>query len=119
MIYIPVSVAELVDKVTILKLKLNNITDNDKLINIKKEYDELNLLLNLAGINECDENFLKMLEINQKIYTLQDFLMLKNNDDEFLRLSKMLHQYNNERSRIKKEINIKFKSEIIEEKSYK
>jgi hypothetical protein len=118
---IEVSTGEIVDKLSILKIKQNNIKDNEKLININKEYDYLyKIVFEDLKINK--EDFYKLILINEKLWEIEDDLRIKENkkqfDEEFIELARNVYYTNDERANIKKDINIKYKSNFVEEKSY-
>lgn len=118
---IEVSTGEIVDKLSILKIKQNNIKDNEKLININKEYDYLyKIVFEDLKINK--EDFYKLILINEKLWGIEDDLRIKENkkqfDEEFIELARNVYYTNDERANIKKDINIKYKSNFVEEKSY-
>lgn len=126
MILTPISVGELIDKITILEIKFYNIKDNKKIKNIKKE---LNILQNLCEIYEISskkkykqfKNDLK--KINLKLWEIEDKIRIKESkekfDDEFINLARSVYLTNDERAKIKKKINLFFKSDVVEEKCYK
>jgi len=122
MILVPISIGELVDKITILKIKQMYIQDTDKLQNIEKEYNELKKLFDELNLKE-DEDFFELKTVNEKIWHIEDTLRLKEErnefDVEFILSARGAYLCNNDRSNIKKKINIKHNSYIIEEKSYK
>lgn len=118
---IEVSTGEIVDKLSILKIKQNNIKDKEKLININKEYDYLyKIVFEDLKINK--EDFYKLILINEKLWEIEDDLRIKENkkqfDEEFIELARNVYYTNDERANIKKDINIKYKSNFVEEKSY-
>ncbi|HLV30900.1 MAG TPA: DUF6165 family protein [Chitinispirillaceae bacterium] len=119
---IHISIGELVDKVTILTIKLRRITDKLKLKNIKNEYNELIIPMNIAGIQTSNRYFNKLLEINTQLWKIEDRIRLKESkqqfDDEFIQLARSIYFINDKRSEVKKEINLKYGSDIIEEKEY-
>ena len=113
---IEVSNGELIDKITILEIKSKKITNLDKLQNIKNELEILNQYefpceskSNLYIVNEflwnCEENIRK-------------YAATGSYDSGYIDCSKDIHTFNDERARIKKEINIATSSSIIEEKSH-
>ena len=115
------STGEIVDKLSILKIKQNNIKDKEKLININKEYDYLyKIVFEDLKINK--EDFYKLILINEKLWEIEDDLRIKENkkqfDEEFIELARNVYYTNDERANIKKDINIKYKSNFVEEKSY-
>ena len=122
---IEISNGELLDKLSILELKLKNITDENKLINVRSEFEELNPLAQqifkkkAVGINEL---YLKLSEINGNLWDIEDDIRQcerdKKFDSKFVQLARDVYFTNDIRSELKKEINILTKSGIIEEKSY-
>lgn len=122
---IPVSVGELVDKITILLIKEQQAKDEVKLQNIKKELVLLQRKLDELGIagHPAFEPLLTVLVgVNAKLWNLEDDVRVKlraeNYDAEFIEIAKGIHATNDERSHIKRQINELFNSEIIEEKIY-
>ncbi len=122
-IKVEVSLGELVDKVTILSIKLERITDPGKLKNIQKEYDILSHAMNKAGISKDSEAFRRLRAVNMKLWDIEDRIRekeaQKSFDNEFINLARAVYFTNDERSRIKREINLEYGSDLIEEKSYK
>ena len=125
MILIPVSLGELIDKITILKIKLNKIKDSGKLININNEYILLSKILIDNNFTEENEYFQKLLSLNLKFWDYHDWQRdrWKNSNDGYIDTllyfkSKEEHLLNDTRAEIKKEINTLFKSNIVEEKSF-
>jgi autotransporter strand-loop-strand O-heptosyltransferase len=123
MLEVPVSNGEIVDKVTILQIKLENIKDEKKLENIRKEYETLFPLMKEDIFNEDHELYGKLLEINKKLWDIEDKIRDKERensfDEEFIELARSVYYTNDERSIIKKEINKLTGSGLVEEKSYK
>ena len=118
---IPVSLGELIDKITILNIKLKYVNDKKK-DNLKHEKD---LLLNELGKSsvQIDINFIEELQIiNQKLWDLEDKIRIKEFkkvfDQEFIELARSIYKLNDNRFKKKLEINKKYKSEIFEEKIY-
>lgn len=123
MIQVPVSLGELVDKITILQIKLIEIKDEEKLKNIQKEYDALTSLPIYKELRTQISSYLNQLFIvNQKLWVLEDDIRkcekAESFDDIFVRCARSIYKTNDERSRIKKELNLAFGSELIEEKSH-
>ena len=119
---IEVSIGEIVDKLSILRIKKLNITDKDKLNNIIKEYDYLfEIVFNELKIDSEDFNDLQI--INKSLWDIEDKIRDKERqksfDEEFIELSRSVYIKNDLRSNIKKQINIKYGSSFVEEKSYK
>ena len=121
---IPVSWGELFDKITILQIKIENFQEKNALNNVKTEHDQLNTIYNnnflIDEIARVLFNDLK--EINQKLWDIEDKIREKEKskkfDKEFIELARNVYFTNDERSRIKRNINETFGSKIIEEKSY-
>ena len=124
LIKIPVSVGELVDKITILEIKKKIIKDKKKLINIKNELEFLNDILKkkvkLDNLVKKEISLLK--KINMKLWNIEDGKRNceknKNFGKKFLLLARNVYIYNDKRAKIKLNINMLTGSKIIEEKSY-
>ena len=122
---VEVSNGELLDKLTILELKMSNISDDKKLINVKKEYNELNPLAKLLFEKFKDELLIKYKElalINSQLWKIEDDIREceknKNFSEKFVELARAVYFTNDKRSDVKKQINILTESGFIEEKSY-
>ena len=118
---IEVSVGEIVDKLSILKIKKNNIKDETKLININKEYDYLfQIVFDELKIEEDD--FYNLVIINERLWGIEDSIRDKEReslfDSEFIELARSIYFTNDRRAEIKKDINLKYGSLFVEEKSY-
>jgi hypothetical protein len=118
---IEVSVGEIVDKLSILKIKTNNIKDSQKLENVTKEYNYLyDIVFSKLEISEDD--FFNLVSINEKLWDIEDKLRDKERDksfdDDFIQLARSVYFTNDKRAEIKKEINMKYGSLFVEEKSY-
>lgn len=118
---IKVSIGEIVDKLTILKIKKNNITDESKLFNIIAEYDYLyDVVFNQLKIESDDFN--NLLLVNESLWKIEDDIRDKERDKvfdiEFIELARSVYTTNDKRAEIKKEINLKYGSFFVEEKSY-
>ena len=123
MINIPVSIGELVDKITILKIKLTQINDKEKLINVQKEHDALTSLIEYVRIQKDVLNHQQQLmEVNLRLWFLEEDIRHyeKHNhfEKEFIDVARKIYKTNDDRSRIKKEINILCNSTLVEEKSH-
>ena len=120
---IEVSNGEIIDKLTILSIKMENIKEEDKLKNIRKEYSHLKEAAETMGINEESELYQKLLSVNKKLWDIEDKIRdcERNKDfgDVFVELARSVYITNDERSRIKREINSSTGSDLTEEKSYK
>ena len=123
---VEVSNGELLDKISILELKLLKIKDKEKLVNIQNEFDELNplcvVLFETFG-SELQNLYLKLSNINGQLWDIEDWIRdcerEKRFDEEFIQLARSVYVTNDRRSKVKKEINILTGSGLVEEKSYK
>ena len=119
----PVSLGELVDKISILHIKNINIKDNEKLKLIREELELLNQTLNKYIKNNDIQNYLdSLIEINSRLWVIEadirDCERNKKFDQTFIDLARSVYFTNDKRSEVKLEINKKFGSKIIEVKSY-
>ena len=122
---VEVSNGELMDKLSILELKLKNITDPKKLRNVNTEFNELNpLVQQLFKKHNPTINVLyqKLAEINGKLWIIEDEIRQSERDKdfgpEFVKLARDVYFTNDVRCDLKKEINVLTNSGVIEEKSY-
>ena len=122
---VEVSNGELLDKLTILELKLTNITDVQKLSNIQKEHDELSPLADQLFDSygeELKNLYKKLTEINSELWTIEDDIReCERNKDfgsDFVSLARSVYFTNDKRSDVKKAINLLTDSGFVEEKSY-
>jgi hypothetical protein len=121
----PLSIGELIDKITILEIKAAKIADADKLQNVRKELDLLTGLQASAQLTGGDMPRLKaqLLEVNQDLWQIEDHIRdhetRKDFGPSFIALARSVYFKNDRRAEIKKEINLKFNSPLVEEKSYK
>ena len=122
--YIPISWGELFDKITILEIKIENLKEKNALKNVKTEHDQLNTIYNNNFLKDeiARALFNDLKEINHKLWEIEDLIRDKERnktfDKEFIELARNVYFTNDERSRIKRNINDTLGSEIIEEKSY-
>ena len=119
----PVSLGELVDKISILHIKNINIKDDEKLKLIREELELLNQTLNKHIKKNDIQNFLdSLIEINSKLWVIEDDIRdcerNKKFNQTFIDLARSVYFTNDKRSEVKLEINKKFGSKIIEVKSY-
>ena len=117
----PISIGELVDKITILEIKKNKL-QNSKLENVLKELSFLRKLMAKHQIEITDNLFTQLKEINLKLWNIEDQIRIKEKNKEFdnifIELARSVYFTNDKRSEIKKRINRLSNSEITEEKSY-
>ena len=123
---IEVSNGELLDKLSILELKTANIADTNKLVNIKKEWDELLPLaeeLFESNGSELQNYYLELASINGKLWGIEDDIREcernKYFGSKFVELARSVYITNDKRCEVKREINILTVSGFVEEKSYK
>ena len=123
---VEISNGELLDKVSILELKMLKIEDKEKLVNIQKEFDTLNplakeLFEQFGG--QLQNHYLELAHINGLLWDIEDWIRdcerEKRFDAEFTQLARSVYVTNDQRSEVKKLINIMTKSGLVEEKSYK
>ena len=119
----PVSLGELVDKISILHIKNTNIKDHEKLLLVKEELSLLQQTLNDHVNSDQIKPFLdSLIDINSKLWVIEDEIRDcerdKNFDQKFIDLARSVYFTNDKRSEIKYEINKKFGSKIVEVKSY-
>ena len=119
----PISVGELMDKISILKIKKKNIADETKLSFINKELHILLSTLNEAVQDNIINEFLdKLIEVNSKLWKIEDDIRLcesnKKFDQHFIDLARAVYITNDRRSDIKLAINNHFGSTLVEVKSY-
>ena len=119
----PISLGELVDKLSILKVKKKNIKDKNKLIEVKKELDFLqHTLKNYVTSDQIDKYLKELIEINSKLWIIEDDIRdcerKKQFDQTFVELARSVYFTNDKRAKIKLDINKDFGSELVEVKSY-
>jgi len=119
---IDISTGELVDKVTILAIKLEKFKDEVKKANVKKEYDILTVPMNAVGITVNSKEFKDLKDVNLKLWHIEDDIRIKEQkqefDQDFIGLARSVYFTNDIRADIKKEINLKYNSDLVEEKEY-
>ena len=120
-VYAPISVGELVDKITILEIKKIKFKEV-KLKNILSELKILKKILNSYDFKIDRIFFKKLKKVNQKLWDIEDSIRIKEMekafDDDFVQLARSVYMENDKRYLIKKEINDNYKSGIVEEKDY-
>jgi hypothetical protein len=118
---IEVSNGEIIDKLTILQIKLERIKDKAKLANLQKEYDEL-VRVASSIIATSDPLYRALYDVNCELWDIEDHIRdlerNKNFNDDFIQTARAVYFKNDKRSEIKREINLKTASGFIEEKSY-
>ena len=119
----PISLGELVDKISILIIKQKNITDETKLDYVKKELDFLQkTLINYVQQEEINNYLENLININSKLWNIEDDIRecerKKLFDQTFIDLARGVYFTNDERAKVKNDINKTFGSELVEVKSY-
>ena len=118
----PISLGELIDKITILQIKANHLK-GQALHNVKNELNSLELILNNLDISIEPTLISNLKKINAELWSIEDQIRdherQKNFDEKFVLLARSVYQQNDLRSATKKQINTTYGSSLIEEKSYK
>ena len=121
---IAVSWGELIDRITILEIKLVQLSHQDALANVEKEHKHLEDVFSrhILDKDKVNELFEELREINKRLWGIEDSLREKERDkcfdQEFIELARSVYLTNDQRSRTKRRINEMLQSELIEEKSY-
>lgn len=120
----PVSFGELLDKIAILQIKSERMSDPAKLANVRRELDALDRTWTAHPAAKTDIAELRaaLKAVNERLWVIEDDIRLKEKaqafDAEFVRLARAVYFENDERARIKKDINLALGSAYVEEKSY-
>ena len=121
---VPISWGELFDKITILQIKLENLTSKTALENVEREYRQLRSIFieSFPDNIEAKNMEVELKQINQQLWDIEDQIRDKERnmsfDENFIQLARSVYITNDQRSRIKRRINDMFGSELVEEKSY-
>jgi hypothetical protein len=124
LIQVPVSFGELIDKITILEIKSKQMTDPAKLANVRNELQQLNATwaAHPASATDIADERARLLAVNEALWDIEDRIRLKEKaqafDQEFIELARAVYFRNDERAAVKREINLKLGSQLVEEKSY-
>ncbi len=123
-ILVPVSFGELLDKIAILQIKSERMSDPAKLANVRRELDALDATWAAHPVSKVAIDALRaaLKAVNERLWVIEDDIRLKEKaqafDAEFVRLARAVYFENDERARIKREINLALGSAYVEEKSY-
>jgi hypothetical protein len=123
-IKVPISPGELLDKITILRIKSKRMNDPRKLGNVRLELDALESTWAGSAYAAIDigADVAALLAVNERLWVVEDHIRDKERakafDAEFIRLARAVYVENDERAAIKRRINVKLGSTIVEEKSY-
>jgi hypothetical protein len=124
-ILVPISPGELLDKITILRIKSERMSDPAKVANVRRELDALESTWadSAYGTAAIDAEVAALMAVNARLWTIEDEIRDKERarsfDAEFIRLARAVYVENDERAAIKRRINLQLGSRMIEEKSYK
>ncbi len=120
----PVSYGELIDKMTILEIKLQEIKDDAKLANVRTELELLDATWNNHEASKTDitDEKNRLRSVNKRLWDIEDDIRIKEKakefDARFIELARSVYVVNDQRAAIKREINEKLGSTLVEEKSY-
>jgi hypothetical protein len=123
-ISVPISPGELIDKITILEIKAARISDAAKLANVRHELSLLKQTWESSAHAKRDiaGEWARLRAINEKLWDIEDDIRDKERarafDQQFIDLARAVYVTNDERAAVKREINTKLGSRIVEEKSY-
>ncbi len=120
-ILVPVSIGELIDKITILEIKKAHMT-GIKLKNVEKELELLKCILDDKNLEINIDLVHRLKTINNSLWEIEDKIRIKESkkefDKDFIQLARSVYQENDIRAAIKQEINYKYNSNLVEEKLY-
>ena len=123
-ILVPVSFGELLDKIAILQIKSERMSDAAKLANVRNELAALETTwaAHPAAAQDIDALRADLKAVNERLWVIEDDIRLKEKaqafDDEFVRLARAVYFENDTRAKVKKDINLALGSAYVEEKSY-
>ena len=123
-IKVPISPGELLDKITILRIKSKRMSDEKKLANVRVELQELELTWTASAYSKVDisAEIAALQAVNEKLWVIEDDIRDKERaqafDAEFIRLARAVYVENDERAATKRRINVALGSTLVEEKSY-
>lgn len=121
---VPVSVGELIDKITILEIKSERIKDEEKLENVKRELKLLRTVRtkNKLGDANLEKHTAQLKDVNETLWDIEDRIRAKEGREDFdrgfIELARAVYINNDKRADLKREINLAAGSELVEEKSY-
>jgi hypothetical protein len=124
LISVPVSYGELLDKIAILQIKSERMSDAAKLANVRAELDALEQawMAHSAASHDIAVLRAQLKAVNERLWVIEDDIRIceKRQDfgAEFVRLARAVYFENDERARVKREINLALGSQLVEEKSY-
>src|SRR5258708_6855580 len=123
-VHVPISFGELLDKITILEIKSERLTSPPALSNVRVELTQLSIIIQGIKKHKKQVTVLKtrLKHINEKLWDIENQIRnkeaQKSFDQEFIELARSVYRHNDERGRIKREINLMLNSDLVEEKQY-
>ena len=123
-IFVEIAAGELIDKITILEIKLDQINETAKRVNVRREYELLSAVLQeqITPGEQLAELTAALKAANEELWHIEDDIRererAKDFGPEFIALARSVYQTNDRRAALKREINALLQSAIIEEKSY-
>lgn len=123
-IKVPISPGEMLDKITILRIKSKRMTDAKKLANVRLELGALEETWKASAYAKIDieDEVSALLAVNERLWVIEDDIRDKERakafDAEFIRLARAVYIENDERAAIKRRLNLRLGSSLVEEKSY-
>ena len=122
-IVVPVSPGELIDKITILEIKSERISDPEKLANVRRELDLLeSTWAEAAPTADIAAERASLKKVNEALWDIEDEIRVEEKQrrfgERFIELARSVYVRNDDRAAVKREINLKLGSELVEEKSY-
>lgn len=124
LINIPVSAGELLDRLSILRLKTERITDTAKLTNVRREYDALDAVrvAQITMTPQADQLYTALCDVNGQLWDIEDDIrrceQVGDFGDDFIRLARSVYITNDRRAELKRELSVVLGSLIVDEKSY-
>ena len=121
---IEISAGELIDKLTILEIKMSRIAEQEKIMNVQTEYESLKNIWSTQIQSSDQIEFLtsQLKMINEKLWQIEDDIRQcereRNFGQKFIKLARNVYKYNDERASLKRQINKSLGSRLVEEKSY-
>ena len=120
-IRVPISIGELIDKISILKIKLTKMT-GDQLFNVQEEIKALESIVITKNLKIDPLLYSKLNEVNSSLWQIEDEIRIKEIhqefDNEFIQLARSVYQKNDKRASLKRKINFMCNSKLVEEKLY-
>lgn len=119
---IPVSLGELLDRITILELKQQRVRDPERRLNITREFAELTRILELQGFSLENSALSPLRDVNSALWDLENRIRLLDSEgihnEDFTHVAREIHRLNDIRHALKREINMACGSSVVEEKEY-